>query len=279
VIKISGALLLVAAALVVLGWSQDGVSPLLYAGIVLSLLALGLLFLPGGGTPTRGVPSDAPAEQLPALVGRADPDPAADLEDLTADPDGTDRPAGVGSELPAPAPAPDADAEVVVVSGWPHYHRPDCPQVGSDPDAEALPRWEARELEFTPCPECRPDGPKAVTEAPAGPVGAPSAEAPDGPAPADGGNAAPVTVSRRVTVPPAPAGTPVSRITEALGTFAPPEPAPPEPAAGDEVVVVPDRARYHRPDCPSLSAEAEPRPLRRAAAERQGYLPCPTCRP
>jgi hypothetical protein len=51
-------------------------------------------------------------------------------------------------------------------------------------------------------------------------------------------------------------------------------PAPPAP-----VVVVPDRERFHRPECRFVRGVAGATTLPKASAARQGYAACGVCKP
>jgi hypothetical protein len=52
-------------------------------------------------------------------------------------------------------------AQVWVVDGSPEYHVEDCSHL-ADVSAESIPRAQAVEDGFTPCPDCRPDGSAAA---------------------------------------------------------------------------------------------------------------------
>jgi hypothetical protein len=51
----------------------------------------------------------------------------------------------------------DLPYDVLVVDGRPRYHLVDCPHL-HDHETVSLPLAEAREVGFTPCSRCRPDG-------------------------------------------------------------------------------------------------------------------------
>jgi hypothetical protein len=51
------------------------------------------------------------------------------------------------------------------------------------------------------------------------------------------------------------------------------------PATTPPVVVVPDRDRFHRPDCRFVRGVAGATTLAKASASRQGYAACGVCKP
>jgi hypothetical protein len=51
------------------------------------------------------------------------------------------------------------------------------------------------------------------------------------------------------------------------------------PATGAPVVVVPDRDRFHRPECRFVRDVAGATSLPKASATRQGYAACGVCKP
>ena len=51
------------------------------------------------------------------------------------------------------------------------------------------------------------------------------------------------------------------------------------PASAPPVVVVPDRDRFHRPECRYVRGVAGATTLPKASAARQGYAACGVCKP
>ncbi|SHG62052.1 hypothetical protein SAMN05443575_2399 [Jatrophihabitans endophyticus] len=192
-----------------------------------------------GDTVTVGHPPAAPGGEPDAE--RAVP-PAAEPD------------AGIAlvADAPVDDAADDAAADVLVVDGHPDFHRAGCARL-LGLEEESIPRDQALEDGFAPCPACQPDGaPLAVT-----PV-------------APGVPAVPVTTA---TAPAEPAAQLEPE----------PEPAPavqsePAPATrGDsQVWVVEGRPRYHQQDCLIIKGRAA-RPMPEQAAVDDGFLPCSLC--
>jgi hypothetical protein len=61
-----------------------------------------------------------------------------------------------------PLPPAAAGVPVWVVDGEPDYHRPTCPRLSGE-DAESVPRTQAVDDGFTPCPECDPETSAALS--------------------------------------------------------------------------------------------------------------------
>jgi hypothetical protein len=169
-IVISGALVLVAAVLLVLGIVSS--ITLVYAAIGLSLvsavfLLVGVFQRPvlvserassDEDAPTRAAPAvqmSKPKE--PARVATVEPEPEAEYADESADVD-------TAADYPMEAANADFEqraeatgADVLVISGRPRYHVGGCEYVEGHEESEPLDIVEARELGFTPCGACRPN--------------------------------------------------------------------------------------------------------------------------
>jgi hypothetical protein len=163
VIVISGALVLVALVLLIIGVVSQEL-PFVYGSIAVSLVSL--VFLVIGILQRRG-------ETVPATGGAGSPEPAPsrDADSVTAviPSQGSRR---VGAAEPAagaepaaeaePAPAESADEElevggtVLVVEGRPRYHVGGCRYL-TGKSAEPVDVRDAREEGFTPCGVCKPD--------------------------------------------------------------------------------------------------------------------------
>lgn len=146
-IAISGALVFVAAVVLVLGIVLSHIA-LVYASIGLAIVSA--VFLLAGvfqRPPSAEGPQSDGADKLNAQ--RQPP------KEQPAEPQGTagGEPAAADFEAQASATA----ADVLVVSGRPRYHVGGCEHVEGEGDAEPLEINEARELGFTPCGVCRPD--------------------------------------------------------------------------------------------------------------------------
>ena len=78
----------------------------------------------------------------------------------------------------------------------------------------------------------------------------------------------------RPVAPPARGATPTPAPAGRTGTA-----AAPARGAREQVVVIPDRTRFHRAQCRFVKDAADASVLTRAAADRQGYEPCGVCKP
>ncbi len=147
-IVISGALVLVALVLLVIG-VVDPSLPFVYASIAVSLVSL--VFLVIGILQRRGEP--LPSGE--AAAGSSDGAPAAPRVSVEKEPARVVPAHAVRVEAPAAAPAA-AGGTVLVVSGRPRYHVDGCRYL-TGKDAEEIDVLEAREEGFTPCGVCKPD--------------------------------------------------------------------------------------------------------------------------
>lgn len=295
-IVISGALVLVALVLLVLGVTQSDIN-LVYGCIVVSLVSLVFLvlgivqrrgeLLPGAVAPTEPTPGSATS--APTATGSApgrthdvDPDQDDDRDDAQLPGDTGGITAG-GADRPGPA----VTGTVLVVANRPRYHVGGCRYLAGK-QAQEVDVLDAREAGFTPCGVCTPDARRDGTggEPQAGPDGggpfsddstweasgrqgsSPLAAAPAGHADA------PAEV-RAVAVASSPATQPDTHVQPAAQR--PPVESPP-PAAG-QVVVIPDRNRYHRADCRHVRGTAGTETLDTWQARQQGYAACGVCKP
>ncbi|HEX4015776.1 MAG TPA: hypothetical protein VHX15_03485 [Frankiaceae bacterium] len=189
-IVISGALVLVAAVLLVLGIISS--ITLVYAAIGLSIVSAVFLLV---GVFQRPAPASEPRESESEGTRRqasqrdADEGDEADSPPLTRKSVSVSKPAEATHDEPPAEPAHepvdhidlvDADeisadfpleksnadfearsgatgADVLVISGRPRYHVGGCEYVEGNDDSEPLEINEARELGFTPCGACRPN--------------------------------------------------------------------------------------------------------------------------
>ena len=318
-IVISGALVLVALVLLIIGVVGPDLS-FVYASIVVSLISLvflvvGILQRRGETTPAaEGAPSPAPT-----------PAPAAEgLTPVVPAQSGAARAAA--QEPPAAASAalePAASGTVLVVEGRPRYHVEGCRYL-SGKAASGVDVAEAREEGFSPCGVCKPDealaartpaeepateeialddvaveepvvepaevpvrrGRTAATArkaTPGAPAKAPATRAVKAPA-----AKAPTRAARTVTKPAPPAApaapTKAGRAVKAPGKAATAAAAS-TPAATTaakrpgSVVVIPDRGKFHKPDCRFVRDAADAESMSRTAAGRAGYAACGVCKP
>jgi hypothetical protein len=167
VIVISGALVLVALVLLIIGLVSTALG-FVYASIAVSVVSFAFLLV--GIMQRRG-------EQLPESAAGA-PAPAAagtDVEGVTAIIPSSSR------LRPAAEPAASADAEagsgatVLIVAGRPRYHVDGCRYL-TGKEAESVPVEKARADGFTACGVCKPDDAPAAE--PVAPVSVPEV-APD----------------------------------------------------------------------------------------------------
>lgn len=163
-IVISGALVLVAAVLLVLGIVSS--ITLVYAAIGLSIVSAVFLLVgvfqrpPVASEPREAVGGDTKRQapqQAPKQEPRQESAPPSQEHDEPVEADAT-------AEFPLEAPngafhvqSAATGADVLVISGRPRYHVGGCEYVEGHDDSEPLPITEARELGFTPCGTCRPD--------------------------------------------------------------------------------------------------------------------------
>jgi hypothetical protein len=200
-------------------------------------------------------------------------------------------------------------ADVFVVSGHPRYHLEECPAVLGNDEAESLPIGEARDLGFVPCGACQPDS--EIAEAAAEPAALPhTSNGAAAPAAALGGasvaaaepelvNAPPSVAAGEQTAAPMPptavapppaaydpsAGQPQAQPQQwqqprvAASPPASDQPPATQPTSVQQVVVLPGKARFHRPDCRLVSGPEPTEALDRTGAIRQGYLACAICKP
>lgn len=192
-IVISGALVLVAAVLLVLGIVSS--ITLVYAAIGLSIvsavfLLVGVFQRPAPPAEPSEADSDSTKRQAPARQPKAEKraekeqakkeEPAHDEAEDEAHDEAHDKAHDEAHEKAEesesaedysdtadfPLEAANADfeekagatgADVLVISGRPRYHVGGCEEVDGRDDSEPLDIIEARELGFTPCGKCRPN--------------------------------------------------------------------------------------------------------------------------
>jgi hypothetical protein len=268
-IVVSGALVVVALVLLVAGIVVSGLT-LVYISIGLSavsgaLLAVGVLLSRGeaarkarsgavgtatpltggvGAAGTSGAPETAAATDTALVVPATGSGPVVDDAGAGVD--------GAGSDLVG------SSATVLVVSGRPRYHAAGCRFVAGRADAQELAVDEARELGFTPCGACRPDG------------------RPTGRRPGRIGGAEPAGAAG-LTGDSAETGADGAALQAAGGapTLVEQDPA----AASPMVVVIPDRPRFHRTECRFVRGAQNTMTLSRQAAQQQGFAACGVCKP
>ena len=321
-IVISGALVLVALVLLVIGLIDPSLG-FVYASIGVSLASF--LFLVVGILQRRKeelpVSETAVTAGVPALAASSD-DAVSSVTAIT---------------VPRP-PSDGLTGKVLVVAGRPRYHVEGCRYLAGK-EADSVELADARADGFTACGVCKPDealagaaapepaAPEvvevveevAIVEAPAEPVRPTRKAAPatkvlsaveKTPAPVTEAAPAPVkkatakaarakpTYADAPTKAAAPAKAPAKTAAAkapakaAAATKAPAKTAaaaakaPAKAAAAKApatkragVIVIPDRGRYHTPDCRYVRGAEGTMELTKAAATKQGYEPCGVCNP
>lgn len=307
-IVISGALVLVALVLLIIGVVGPDLT-FVYASIAVSLVSLvflvvGILQRRGESTPaaeTAPAPQVTPADEVTAVV------PSQEAR------------ASMRKVVQEPPAADTADAEletggtVLVVEGRPRYHVEGCRYL-SGKAAEAVDVLDAREEGFSPCGVCKPDDALAAA-AQAEPVeeqldepatealviDEPAAEEVDEepvaePAPAAKRASTRKAPTRKAPARKAPAKAAATKAVKApaakaLGRAAvkaaPAAKAAPvkaatkaaAPARAGSVVVIPDRGKFHKAQCRFVRDVDGTEVMSKTAASRAGYAACGVCKP
>ena len=306
-IVISGALVLVALVLLVIGLIDPNLG-FVYASIAVSLASFGFLVV---GILQRR------KEELPATDDLPVP-----IEGITAIIPAT--PSAASTVKPVAAPAATSvtggvTGQVLVVAGRPRYHVEGCRYlIGKD--AASIEVGDARDEGFTACGVCKPDetleaaAPETVVEPTPVPVRA-----------ARAATATRATVSKATVPVTAAAKAPVAKATVPVRQAAPPKAptrtapvktapvktapvkttavktAPVKTAAKAPVkggasaskatgkkaapvkrggvIVIPDRGKYHTADCRYVRGAEGAVELTKATAARRGYEACGVCNP
>lgn len=281
-IVVSGVLVIVALVFLVIGLLGDGLT-FIWASIITSVVAGVFLLL--GALQRRGAPAAA-----------VDAGPA---------PDTTEHVTAVNVRPRAEAPAA-AVALVSVVPGRPRYHVESCRFLTGRPDVETVPVDQARTEGYTACGVCKPDAaleaaaaaapevPAAVEAEPADAEVTTLLETP----PAKKAAAASRTSRSTTTAKAAPAKSAAKAApakaapakvaaapakaaaapTKAAAKAAPAKAAPAKAVAG-QVVVIPDRGKFHTETCRFVKDVPGTLTIAKATAKRQGYTACGVCKP
>lgn len=286
-IVISGALVLVALVLLIFGLFVPSLG-LVYASIAASLAAF--VFLVVGILQRRGdtVP-------VPAAAGAGDdagfPSTADEIAAAIRTPE--TRPVSA-QELAAARGA--ASGEVLVVAGRPRYHVAGCRYLaGRVPDSVDV--AQARADGFTPCGVCKPDdalaaaapaeeaAPEAVEEASVAIV----EDAPAKKAPSKAATKVATKVAAKAApvkaAPKAPAKATATATKAATKTAAKPAAKAAEKATATKaapkggVVIIPNRDKFHTPDCRFVKSAAGAETISKATAKSRGYVACGVCNP
>ena len=278
-IVISGALVLVALILLVIGVVGPELS-FVYASIAVSLVSLVFLIIgilqrrgeqPAGEQPApeqeevAQAPADAVTAVIPAQAGA----PTSRRRPADEDLDEAETAALVQDDDDAEM----APGTVLIVEGRPRYHVDGCRYLAGK-EVDEIDVLDARDEGFTACGVCKPDAalaaqvveedvpgvevaPSARRTAPAAKVPAKKAPAKKAAAKATGGS-------------PSKAATAAAKATPAGVAAA---------TKAGSVVVIPDRGKYHRAECRYVRGVDEAEVLSKSAATRQGYAACGVCKP
>ena len=310
-IVISGALVLVALVLLVLGLTMQDLN-FVYGSIAVSLVSF--VFLVIGILQRRGeqpVAATAGPEVRDDSAAAPSQDPAPTEPVAVPVSRGSRRaPAPVVDEAPEEDDAYDdeelgAGGAVLVVPGRPRYHVGGCRYL-TGRAAEEIDVLDARAEGFTACGVCKPDA--ALAEEPEDmfvdayePVedddvvdtGVPGVTEPEPAAAsrtrgsrrvAEAAPAAPrsrTAPAKRAPAKKAAKKAPAKKATAAV------VPVEPEPVAAPakstrrsgRVVVIPDRGRFHTHDCRFVRGVEGTEELTRTQATKQGYQACGVCKP
>jgi hypothetical protein len=263
VIVISGALVLVALVLLVIGLIGPSLG-FVYASIAVSLASFG--FLVGGILQRRKEELPLTEDLPPVTEGITAILPAPPAVSMVK-----------AEELPVAAGDAGLTGKVLVVAGRPRYHVEGCRYlIGKDADSVDV--SDARSEGFTACGVCKPDlalqaAVVEVAEPVVAEVTAPVRAARKATTSAATTKAPPAKkVAKVAAVAPAPV-----RAAKAAPVKTPAKKAAPVKRGG--VIVIPDRGRYHTADCRYVRGAEGTLELTKASATRQGYEPCGVCNP
>ena len=249
-IVISGALVLVALILLVIGLIGSTLT-FVYASIAVSLASFAFLIfgilqrrkeiLPPSAGAGVSLSKEASAPGGPAVtVGNIAFPRSVSPSDVYAPPVTAAAPVAAEDDG-----RPVATGTVLVVAGRPRYHVAGCRYLAGK-DAEPVNAADARHEGFTACGVCQPDA--ATVKAPAN-----------------------VTQVKAAPVKAAPVKAAPVKAAKAVPTAA--------PTKRGGVIVMPDRGKFHTPSCRYVRGAEGALELTRAAATRQGYVACGVCNP
>lgn len=267
-IVVSGVLVFVALIFLVIGLAGEGLL-MIWLSIGTSVVAGVFLLL--GALQRRGAPAPAAdsgqagtdmLERVTAVSVRPKEEPAADVVEEAA-------PASAG--------------QVAVVPGRPRYHVEGCRFLAGRPDVETVDVEQARSDGYTACGVCKPDA--ALEAAATSPEPEPEpeeiVEEPVAEEPAE--EAAPAPAKRTAAKKTAAAATKPAKKTAAAAKATAAKPAATKATAakpaGSQVVVIPDRGKFHTETCRFVKDVPGTVTLTKATAKRQGYAPCGVCKP
>ncbi len=315
-IVISGALVLVALVLLVIGLIDPNLG-FVYASIGVSLASFAFLVV---GILQRRK-EDVPGTEAAAV--ETAPSTAAEPEGVSTLPTILRKAAGRAEEA---APEAVSAGSVLVVAGRPRYHAEGCRYL-TGKDADEVGIADAREEGFTACGVCKPDDnltpaaasvedtapvtmtkepapakvaragatttlDKAVVAAQPAAIAAPAKKAaktaPPAPVTTSAAKAPVKTVAAKApakaaakaaTKAPAKAASSPAKKAPAKAASSPAKKAAAAPVKRGGVIVIPDRGKFHTPECRYVRGAEGTLELTKAAATKQGYDACGVCNP
>lgn len=276
-IVVSGVLVLVALIFLIIGLLGEGLA-MIWLSIGTSVVAGVFLLL--GALQRRSAPAPAAAE------GTTGQDMLDRVTAVSVRPREADAIGSAPTEAISTAAASSGSAgEVSVVPGRPRYHVANCRFLAGRPDVETIPVVDARGEGYTACGVCKPDAaleaaaamPEPEPEAEADLVAADATAEDIEPAAATPAKKAPAKkATTRTTATTAAAAKPAKKAAEKA---APAAKAAPAKATAAQVVVIPDRGKFHVETCRFVKGVPGTVNLTKATAKRQGYAPCGVCKP
>lgn len=264
-IVVSGVLVLVALIFLIIGLLGDGLT-WIWVSIGTSVVAGVFLLL--GALQRRGAPT-------PAAETSSGPDMLERVTAVSVRPRDTEE-----ATAPVEEAAPASAGQVHVVPGRPRYHVASCRFLAGRPDVEAIDVENARGEGYTACGVCKPDAalesaaaepavaeetPEITAETTVEDLGEPLAS-PDAPA-------KPAAKRTRTA---AATAAPAKKATAAKSTAAK---ATPAKSTAAQVVVIPDRGKFHVETCRFVKDVPGTLTLAKTTAKRQGYVACGVCKP
>jgi hypothetical protein len=288
VIVISGALVLVALVLLIIGLIDPNLG-FVYASIAVSLASFGFLVVGILQRRKEVLPDTGDAAAAAAVVPAAEgvTDVPATRTAKTEDPEPAAAAADAGRD--------GVSGEVLVVVGRPRYHVAGCRYL-TGKEANPVDAADARAEGFTACGVCKPDltlaevAPSDATAA--APVAEPqqvdevevAKEAPAKPARVAKVSAATIVAPTekapaKVAAKAAPARKAAAAKAAPAAKTNPAKKAAAVPTKRGGVVVIPDRGKFHTAECRYVRGAEDTLELTRAAAAKQGYEACGVCNP
>ncbi|HWL37110.1 MAG TPA: phage holin family protein [Frankiaceae bacterium] len=280
-IVVSGVLVLVALIFLIIGLLGEGLT-MIWLSIGTSVVAGVFLLL--GALQRRGAP--APAAEG-ATTGQDMLDRVTAVSVRPREADATDSTPTEAVDMGAAASSTASSAgEVSVVPGRPRYHVANCRFLAGRPDVETIAVEDARGEGYTACGVCKPDAALEAAAATPEPAAEPEpdlvaadATAEDIEPAAAPAKKAPAKRASRTAAASASTGASATADAPAKPAKKAAEKAAPAKATASQVVVIPDRGKFHVETCRFVKGVPGTVNLTKATAKRQGYAPCGVCKP